>query len=199
MTAVLVTEEVAAKLIKARARNTKHPVIINSQPVPDCYETVSSDGVGTLHHAPTVTEPAGRALADIEKDLGVLVKAQRRNIFTMGALLIEAKARVLHGEWLPWLQQHFGRSVSTAENYMNAARLIAKFPTVGNLKLSNSALYWLAGIDDHVPPSQWAVDYRNTERSHASRNISTKLSAGSSGNRPQRRAWPHGTGTRRTA
>jgi DUF3102 family protein len=95
---------------------------------------------------PKCTGPVpSRALADIEKDLGALVKAQRRNIFKMGALLIAAKARVLHGEWLPWLQKHFGASESTANNYMGAAAYLARNPNVGDLKLSMGAVYWLTG------------------------------------------------------
>jgi hypothetical protein len=48
-----------------------------------------------------------------------------------------------HGGWLPWLNENFDASFSTAENYMNVARFAAKFPTVGNLKLRPSALYLL--------------------------------------------------------
>src|ERR1700726_1349493 len=87
--------------------------------------------------------PKGRALVDIERDIAELIKVERKNIFKMGALLIEAKAKVAHGDWLPWLAQHFQRSISTAENYMSAARYLAKFPTVGNLKLHMGAIYWL--------------------------------------------------------
>jgi Protein of unknown function (DUF3102) len=101
---------------------------------------------------PKVAEPApeipNRVLSDIEKEIGTLIKAQRKNIFQLGALLIEAKAKVAHGDWLLWLAQHFERSESTAENYMNAARYLAKFPTVGNLRLSMGAVYWLAEYSD---------------------------------------------------
>jgi hypothetical protein len=39
-----------------------------------------------------------------------------------GELLIEAKARVAHGEWLPWLKANFDFSEKTAQNYMRLAR-----------------------------------------------------------------------------
>jgi hypothetical protein len=124
MTAVLVTEEVAAKLVKNRAEHAQE----------------ITPGVVI---AMTPAFP-GRALADIEKDVAALSKVQRRNVFTMGALLIEAKARVLTGDWLPWLQKHFGNSERTAQNYMGAARLLVRNATVAELKLSDGAIYWLA-------------------------------------------------------
>lgn len=42
-----------------------------------------------------------------------------------GELLIEAKALVRHGEWLPWLATNFAASERTAQNYM---RLAAAYP-----------------------------------------------------------------------
>jgi hypothetical protein len=39
-----------------------------------------------------------------------------------GRLLIEAKAKVRHGEWLPWLENNFPASEDTAHNYMRLAR-----------------------------------------------------------------------------
>jgi len=39
-----------------------------------------------------------------------------------GELLIEAKAAVAHGEWLPWLSSHFEGSERTAQAYMRVAR-----------------------------------------------------------------------------
>jgi Protein of unknown function (DUF3102) len=130
MSAVLkVSEAEAAKLITARSHVTgaaKGPPVLTVVPVPE----------------PVVEQP-GRPLVEIERDVGALAKTQRQDIFKMGALLIEAKRQVLHGDWLPWLREHFGRSESTANNYMNAARLLVKSPTVGDLKLSAGAIFWL--------------------------------------------------------
>jgi hypothetical protein len=39
-----------------------------------------------------------------------------------GELLIEAKAKLSHGEWLPWLERNFPASVRTAQGYMRLAR-----------------------------------------------------------------------------
>jgi len=38
-----------------------------------------------------------------------------------GELLTEAKAQVAHGEWLPWLAEHFPASVRKAQGYMRLA------------------------------------------------------------------------------
>jgi hypothetical protein len=39
-----------------------------------------------------------------------------------GDLLIEAKAQLKHGEWLPWLAANFEMTPQTANGYMRAAR-----------------------------------------------------------------------------
>ena len=71
---------------------------------------------------------AKRNLNVIAKDIHTL---ERRNVFAIGALLIEAKDACEHGEWMDWLDTEFDWSESTAANYMNAFRLKAKFPVVG--------------------------------------------------------------------
>src|SRR5262245_1763877 len=38
-----------------------------------------------------------------------------------GELLIEAKGRVKHGEWLPWLEANFPGSTRSAQGYMRLA------------------------------------------------------------------------------
>src|SRR6516162_8613974 len=76
---------------------------------------------------------------------------ERKGIFEIGDLLLEARAQCEHGDWLSWLSTEFAWSTSTAENYMAVSRLGAKFPTVGNLKLAARSLYELAsrnGDDD---------------------------------------------------
>jgi hypothetical protein len=41
----------------------------------------------------------------------------------IGKLLIEVKSKKLHGEWLPWLSNHFSGNVRTAQRYMRSARV----------------------------------------------------------------------------
>src|SRR5262245_30830655 len=56
-----------------------------------------------------------------------------------GDLLIEAKAKVPHGQWLPWLSEHCSISERTAQLYMRLARarpqIEAKAQRVADLSL----------------------------------------------------------------
>jgi hypothetical protein len=79
----------------------------------------------------------------IATELEAALKRETTDIIAIGGLLIEAQAQLEHGEWLAWLEEHFGSTDRTAENYMNAARFAAEFETVSNLKLRPTALYLL--------------------------------------------------------
>jgi Protein of unknown function (DUF3102) len=63
-------------------------------------------------------------------------------IIETGHDLIAVKRVLPHGQFLAWVEAECGFSHSTAANYMNAAKLADKFPTVGNLPLPT--LYRLA-------------------------------------------------------
>jgi Protein of unknown function (DUF3102) len=70
----------------------------------------------------------------------------RESILEIGFRLIEAKAYVGHGKWLPWLNCNFGWSVDTAQNYMRAYEF-SKNRNFRNLDLAgfaDSSLYLLA-------------------------------------------------------
>jgi DUF3102 family protein len=84
-----------------------------------------------------------REIALITTELQTALKREAIDIIAIGGLLIEARAQLKHGEWLPWLKENFGSSTHTAENYMAAAHFGAKFETVSNLKLRPTALYRL--------------------------------------------------------
>lgn len=91
------------------------------------------------------SDEAERSLADVEVALASALHLERTNVVEIGKLLIEAKRKVVHGDWLTWLSLHFGKSERTARNYMGAAEWVAsKSATVADLKLSPGALYWLA-------------------------------------------------------
>ena len=90
-----------------------------------------------------------RMLADIETEMGNALRSERENYFEIGALLIEAKAKLKHGEWLPWLKKNFGKSESSARNYMAAAEWRDKNPTVADLKLKPGLIYRLAADTDY--------------------------------------------------
>lgn len=52
--------------------------------------------------------------------------AGTRHAAAAGALLIEAKAAVLHGQWSAWLRDHFAMSERSAQNLMRLARELPK-------------------------------------------------------------------------
>jgi hypothetical protein len=86
-------------------------------------------------------EKNARSLDTIADDINQLA---RENIFAIGDLLIEAKARCEHGQWLNWLYSEFDWSTSTAERKMRVADLGGKFVKLTILKLGTTTLYDLA-------------------------------------------------------
>jgi hypothetical protein len=81
---------------------------------------------------------AKRDLADIAGDIHAL---ERRSVFDIGKLLIEARDACDHGDWGDWLDQEFDWSHDTAARYMAASRLADKFRTVRNLKVPKRIIY----------------------------------------------------------
>jgi hypothetical protein len=86
---------------------------------------------------------AARDIKVIEGELQIALKRETADVIAIGDLLIEAQDALEHGQWLPWLKENFGSSVSTAQNYMSAARFALKYVTVTHLKLQPTALYLL--------------------------------------------------------
>ena len=95
-------------------------------------------------------EKVRRDINVITSDLQTALQHEAANIVDIGNLLLEAKEQLAHGRWLPWLKKNFGSSDSTAQNYMNAARFIIKYPTVGYLNLRPMALYFLGANLDSI-------------------------------------------------
>jgi hypothetical protein len=91
-----------------------------------------------------VNKKEPRPLEVIAGELNSVLKQEIADVIKIGGLLVEAKAQLSHGQWLPWLAEHSPLSKSTVANYVNAYRFAIKFPTVGNLKIHPSALYMLA-------------------------------------------------------
>src|SRR6266700_3589333 len=96
-----------------------------------------------------------RSLDVIGGELQPLLKAETTNIIGIGKLLIEAKAQLEHGQWLPWLKANFGSDERTARNYMTAAKLAAKSESDSDLKLTDlklkpGALYNLGDMEPKV-------------------------------------------------
>jgi Protein of unknown function (DUF3102) len=64
--------------------------------------------------------------------------AQERRLW-----LADAKSRLKHGQWLPWLEAEFGWSRQTADNFIHVFERV-KLPTFSNLPIDVSALYLIA-------------------------------------------------------
>jgi DUF3102 family protein len=62
----------------------------------------------------------------------------------IGRRLTDAKSKVGHGGWLPWLDREFGWKTRAAENFMAVHELAAKNANFANLSLPVSGLYLLA-------------------------------------------------------
>jgi len=86
---------------------------------------------------------APRGIERITRELHAALKRETADIIAIGNLLIEAREKLNHGEFLPWVTRNFTMSSKSAENYMAAARFADKFETVSNLKLLPTALYML--------------------------------------------------------
>jgi hypothetical protein len=59
--------------------------------------------------------------AEINREAGLAERAWSsalEHALRAGELLMNAKAQLPHGEWLPWLQANFKGSVRTAQSYM---------------------------------------------------------------------------------
>jgi Protein of unknown function (DUF3102) len=97
---------------------------------------------------------AGLARSNSLTDLAARIKVEHTAVATAlkdslshaiaaGALLIEAKEQVPHGQWLPWLREHCTISERTAQLYMRAAKhrddLEANTQGIADLTLSEAA------------------------------------------------------------
>ena len=83
---------------------------------------------------------------DIETITGEILKAKRTGgeaILTIGRGLLEAKALLSHGEWLPWLEERVEFSEKAAQNFMRLARHYSNPQTLADLG-SSKALMLLA-------------------------------------------------------
>ncbi len=80
---------------------------------------------------------------DIEVITGEILEAKRAGgeaILTIGRGLIEAKALLSHGEWLPWLEERVEFSEKTAQNFMRIARNYSNPQTLADLGASKALM-----------------------------------------------------------
>ena len=115
-------------------------------------------------------------MRSLDKILAELRANQRKvdaleSVVKQGALFIEAKEQLEHGEWNGWLfENHF--SPRTASRMMAAYKFCKKRPQVIKLKLSRDALYLLAEDADFDPKvikrvlAEAKTVYVNADRVH---------------------------------
>jgi hypothetical protein len=69
----------------------------------------------------SLAELAARIRAEHDGAKGAIKRGVEHAI-AAGELLIEAKEKLQHGQWLPWLEEHCGMSERSARRYMRVAK-----------------------------------------------------------------------------
>lgn len=79
----------------------------------------------------------GRTIEEISASIRAHAASMCMSYIAIGRDLIEAKGKLSHGEWMPWLQD-MGFSSSAASNYMRLAREIPPDSMIGALPVSKA-------------------------------------------------------------
>jgi hypothetical protein len=90
-----------------------------------------------------------RKLSVIEAELFTVLRREVKDILEIGQLLIEAKAQLGHGKWMPWLRDKFALSDRSARRYMQAAEFVDQNGHVSILNLTAGALYLLSSMEEN--------------------------------------------------
>lgn len=80
----------------------------------------------------------GRDIRSITNEINFFKRQAVESIYEIGKRLIEAKAQLKHGEWLPWLRDEVEFSETSAQRYMQLAREYGKSTTVRDLGASKA-------------------------------------------------------------
>jgi Protein of unknown function (DUF3102) len=88
-----------------------------------------------------------RTIAIITSELHVALRRKTADILIVGCLLAEAKEKIPHCEWLPWLKAEFSMSERRAQKYVKAVDYEVKNELGADLNLSPSALFLLSRYD----------------------------------------------------
>jgi hypothetical protein len=113
---------------------------------------VSNDNDAIVAGSNSLPELAARIRAEHEAT-GAALKSSIDHSIAAGALLIEAKAKVPHGQWLPWLRDNCAISERTAQLYMRLAKnrteieASAKSASVADLTLNEAAALLMLSSD----------------------------------------------------
>ena len=99
-------------------------------------------------------DPETRSEAQLVADE---IKTRMRGaVVEVGAALARIKARLVHGQFGDWLVAEFGMTERTAQNYMSAAALAAKYETVSVLPAGS--LYLLAAPSTPEPARHAVIE-----------------------------------------
>lgn len=91
----------------------------------------------------TVPAPIAVEAREAAQRIRLRLRRSAEDIIEIGRDLLAVKASLPHGSFLPWIEAEFGMGHSTADRFMQVAKVYgSKLPTLGNLPLS--ALYELA-------------------------------------------------------
>lgn len=90
-----------------------------------------------------VAEPVAVEAREAAQRIRLRLRRSAEDIIEIGRDLITVKGSIGHGNFLPWIEAEFGMGQSTADRFMQVAKVYGgKLPTVGNLP--PTALYELA-------------------------------------------------------
>lgn len=98
-------------------------------------------------HLQKTQPPQARDIEAITAEILDAKRAGGEAILTIGRGLMEAKALLPHGEWLPWLEERVEFSEKAAQNFMRIARNYANPQALADLG-ATKALMLLAVPDD---------------------------------------------------
>lgn len=99
-------------------------------------------------HIQTAQPPQVRDIETITVEILDAKRAGGEAILTIGRGLIEAKALLSHGEWLPWLEERVEFSEKAAQRFMLLARKYSNPTTLSDLGASKALI--LLAIPDEV-------------------------------------------------
>jgi len=90
----------------------------------------------------------------VQQSAAAIKRTMKRTASDIGAALESAKSHLDHGQWMEWLRVEFNWTERTAENAMNAARLIAKNE---NFSILSDSVQYMIGAPSTPEPAQKQV------------------------------------------
>jgi hypothetical protein len=97
----------------------------------------------------SLADLAARINAEHEAAGGAL-KRSLQHAIAAGELLLEAKAQIKHGQWLPWLKEHCQISERTARLYMRVAKNKTEIGNVADLTVRGAVALLASPLDSFV-------------------------------------------------